>query len=498
MAVVSGVESGQPRIILVDVNDESRDVMVRRLGAQGYSVEAASDPASGADMALSSPPSAVIADLWMPSISGVQLCRLLRAEAATADVPVILRGDLDDPRSRFWAERAGATAYVRKGRMGELVRVLSKAVEQHTPTDDGFFMQLSGGNMDIRDRIARHLDAALFDSVIAAEVRALAACGSFDRLFDLFSQFLSQLISYRWLAIRTTSPECFALHHHPHSESSEAEARAALGLNSEMSVLRVVDEDPQNENAQLEPIICDIPFANVTLGRIAIAPSAGAEADTAGLLRLVARELGGPVRMAALVDEQQRLAAIDPLTGLMNRRSFLAQMEIEIARARRYGLPLSVLLMDVDHFKHINDGHGHAGGDQVLTSMGSLLRKQLRVPDLAARWGGEEFVVALTNTNVDGGLVVGERIRMAIQELQVSHADVKIPVTASVGLAAFDGIESVDALIDRADRAMYCAKVGGRNRLMLSEQDVHRVSEQAPSAHPSSVPHAPIEPLSQH
>src|SRR5687768_8004027 len=179
------MDSGQPRVILVDVSEASREVLVRRLSAQGYAVEAAADPVTGADLALSGPPAAVVADLWMPGISGIQLCRLLRAEAATADVPVILRGDDDDPRSRFWAERAGAAGYVRKGRTGELVRLLARTVSQSPASDDGFFIQLGGGGIDIRDRIARYLDAALFDSVIAAEVRSLAAAGSFDRLFDL-------------------------------------------------------------------------------------------------------------------------------------------------------------------------------------------------------------------------------------------------------------------------------------------------------------------------
>src|SRR5450432_1097284 len=101
--------------------------MTGRLIAQGYRIEATADPADGADMALSSPPAVLIADLWMPTISGVQLCRLLRAEPATADVPVVLRGPYDDPRSQFWAKRAGAAAYVLKGRMAELVRVLAEA-----------------------------------------------------------------------------------------------------------------------------------------------------------------------------------------------------------------------------------------------------------------------------------------------------------------------------------------------------------------------------------
>lgn len=140
------------RIILVDTSETSREVMVRRLTAQGYQVEAAADPVTGAELALSSPPAAVIADFWMPSISGIQLCRLLRTEPATAEVPVILRGD-DDPRNRFWSERAGAVGYVRKGRMSELVRMLAKCVVRGEPSD-GFFIQLGGGAIDIRERIS--------------------------------------------------------------------------------------------------------------------------------------------------------------------------------------------------------------------------------------------------------------------------------------------------------------------------------------------------------
>ena len=203
-------------------------MLARRLRAQGYRVEEAEDPALGAHMALCSPPAAVIADLWMPSISGVQLCRLLRSEAGTAEIAIILRGNADEPRNRFWSERAGADAYVVRGRMGDLVRVLANAVAKREK-GEAFFLQLSGGSTDVRDRIARHLDAALFDSVIASEVRALANCGSWERLFDLFAQFLSQVTRYRWLAIATNAPQRLAIHHHPNaSETAEREARQAL------------------------------------------------------------------------------------------------------------------------------------------------------------------------------------------------------------------------------------------------------------------------------
>jgi two-component system cell cycle response regulator len=456
-----------PRVILVDANDESREVMVRRLSSQGYAVEAFGDAALGADLALASPPCALIADLWMPSISGVQLCRLLRAEPATAGVPVILRGQSDDPRSRFWAERAGAAAYVVKGRIRELVKILANAAAaaEHS---DGFFMQLSGGSLDIRDRIARHLDQALFDSVIAAEVRALASCGSFERLFDAFSQFLPQVMSYRWMALLTNDARQFALHHNPQDiATAEQQARETLQVPAGTSVFRIEDEDARGDTPAAEPITFNIPFGLTQLGKLVVAPNQGSESESATVAALVARELGGPLRMTALMDESQRLATTDPLTGLANRRALANALRIEIAHARRHGSPLSIALLDVDHFKSVNDVHGHPAGDQVLAAIGQLLRRELRSPDVPARWGGEEFVVILRHTDAAGSVIASERIRKAIEELVICVADKKIPVTASIGATEFSPSDTLEQLVDRADRAMYRAKTGGRNRVEL-------------------------------
>src|SRR5258708_29937861 len=164
------MDSPSKRVLLIGPADDRREVLARRVRAQGYLVEAPSDATVGADLALRAPPAAVIADLWMPGISGVQLCRLLRAEPATSEVPIILCGDQDAPRNRFWAERAGASAYVIKGHTGEVVRALARALESSAGSD-GFFVQLSGGGLDVRDRLARHLRAAPFQAVIAAEPR---------------------------------------------------------------------------------------------------------------------------------------------------------------------------------------------------------------------------------------------------------------------------------------------------------------------------------------
>jgi len=388
--------SSSPRVILIDPSPTTREVLARRLRAQGFDVDETGDPAAGADMALCDPPKAVIADLWMGGVSGVQLCRLLRSEPATAEIAILLCGDTDEPRNRFWSDRAGADAYLLKRRTGDLVRVLTRAVEGVKDADEDFFMQLSGASGDIRDRIARQLDAALFDSVIASEVRALATCGAFDRMFDLFVQFISQVTRYRWIAVSTQGPERLALHHHPSAAATvDAEVRAALGAAPgrampDRATVRIEDEDAHDVPATAPAIVAEIPFGKACVGRVAMSPCAAADVDAArSLLSLVARELGGPIRMASLVEESQRLASMDALTGIMNRRAFTAAMGKELERTRRYGHPLTLALLDVDRFKNINDQRGHAAGDEVLASLGALLSSSaLRRTDLVARWGG--------------------------------------------------------------------------------------------------------------
>jgi two-component system cell cycle response regulator len=461
-AMITHVVSGK-RVLLIDPRDARREVLARRLRAQGCIVEESSDAASGADAALASPPAAVIADLWMPSISGVQLCRLLRSEPATMDVPVILCGDGDEPRNRFWAERAGVAAYVVKGRTGELVRAVTKAVAASDDAD-GFFVQLSGGSIDIRDRIARHLDEALFESVIASELRALASSGTFERLFDL----LAQVTRSRGIALATRGPERMALHHHPSLRGrAEAEAKTALGLGAPR-VLDVEDEDAVAETDGPAALVLEVPFANAPVALFAMGPTVSSEIDATQLARLVARELGGAVKMTSLIEDSQRLAATDALTGLMNRRAFTSFMAGEITRSTRYDGPLSLLLLDIDHFKQINDRCSHASGDRVLAALGELLPRILRECDRAARWGGEEFVVGLTGTDRESASEVAERLRSEIAALQVLDDDgARIPVTASIGVATWSAGELLESLVARADRAMYVSKASGRNRVSL-------------------------------
>lgn len=161
----------------------------------------------------------------------------------------------------------------------------------------------------------------------------------------------------------------------------------------------------------------------------------------------------------------------DPLTGVFNRRYLHRRLDEECSRAGRLGQPLSVLLLDIDHFKQINDTHGHQAGDQVLVAFAERVRGQLRKPDIVARFGGEEFMVIATHTAGAGAVDLAERLRLDIQQARFSlegapGATHEIRLTCSVGVASLgDGIDQADRLVCSADKALYQAKHEGRNRV---------------------------------
>jgi diguanylate cyclase (GGDEF)-like protein len=179
------------------------------------------------------------------------------------------------------------------------------------------------------------------------------------------------------------------------------------------------------------------------------------------------------------LDEHKRIHAIledlatrDPLTNLFNRRHFLTLAEQEWKRAMRYKRPLSALMMDVDHFKQINDQHGHASGDKALTTVANVIRSTLRATEIAGRYGGDEFVVLLPETSPENGLLVAKRICQTITDYTISSDVGVIELTSSIGVASFTKenhmvTRSLSELLSHADKALYHAKKAGRGQAQL-------------------------------
>ena len=204
------------------------------------------------------------------------------------------------------------------------------------------------------------------------------------------------------------------------------------------------------------------------LGELIFRRSQRFSEEELGHLESLLASLLFPLRNALLYRAAVQSALRDPLTNTGNRLALNQSLQREIDLARRSLQPLSMLMLDIDHFKQINDKHGHAYGDEVLKAVAATLRDQLRNVDLVFRYGGEEFLVLLSGTCREAAGVIGERLRHAVQNLQCLNQNQSILVSISLGCATLLPGESSDSLLRRADSALYAAKRSGRNRLNMA------------------------------
>ncbi len=192
-------------------------------------------------------------------------------------------------------------------------------------------------------------------------------------------------------------------------------------------------------------------------------------ARTRNMLKLRVHSLS----LIAAYDRLRELATVDTLTRTFNRRSFVERLTAELKRARRHGHPVSLLMLDADHFKAINDRHGHAGGDRALAMLGEVCRDMVRAHDFVGRLGGEEFVLALPHAALTGALTLSERLRQRVRETPIHQpGGPDFFMTVSIGVAEAAPGEDVDRLLHRADMALYQAKRAGRDRVAAGQAPV--------------------------
>jgi diguanylate cyclase (GGDEF)-like protein len=229
-------------------------------------------------------------------------------------------------------------------------------------------------------------------------------------------------------------------------------------------ILRQIGVGPQTEPLRL-PLI----FEENLLGILWIWGKGLTRADLP-IMSIFAKQIGISLERARLFQEVQSLALTDPLTGLQNRRSLFELGRVEFARAQRMERPFCCIMLDLDHFKQINDAYGHLIGDHVLQEFAKRCRDSVREIDLVGRYGGEELIVLLPETDMPTSLQVAERLRYSIACAPIQVFDREISVTASIGVAARDeNSTDLETLIARADQAMYIAKHKGRNRIAMSK-----------------------------
>jgi two-component system cell cycle response regulator len=447
------------RILVVDDIESNVRLLEAKLSAEYYEVLTACDGPTALAIAASERPDIILLDVMMPGMDGFAVCRRLKDDPETRHVPVVLVTALDGRADRVAGLEAGADDFLTKpiddvmlfARVRSLVRLKAVIDELRDREASGRRMGViagaasrlggSGGRILIVDdnqrqaeRVAAEL-AVEHRPVVETEAykAALTARGPVD------------------LVIVNTGAKAFD------------GLRFAAGLRSDETTRSIpilaiadVDERPKAVKA-LEIGVNDILARPIDPGELA------------ARVRTQIRRKRYTDYLRSNLDHSLELAVTDQLTGLHNRRYMAGQLEALMRRACQGGEPVSLLVIDIDHFKKVNDSFGHDVGDEVLGEFAVRLASNVRAIDLPVRHGGEEFVVVMPDTDLEDARRIAERIRLHVAgaPFRVMGGDELLSVTISIGVASSAGEDDTpNALLKRADEAVYEAKSRGRNRVI--------------------------------
>ena len=448
------------RILVVDDVEVNVRVLEAKLQAEYFTVITANDGFTALRIAHDERPDIILLDVMMPKLDGFETCRRLKADEATQDIPVVMVTALSEAADRVRGLEAGADDFLTKpvndtalfARVRSLVR-LRRTMEEWRHREDvcGRFSLPAG-----EDPAAA---AETPPRILVWEESAFAA----NRLAEMLAPLAGDLV--RLGAPEDLVPQCDA-----------GTDLVILSTAGKVDALRIVSKLHAKDESRAVPIL--LIGDPDELPRVAKGLDLGASdylmrpLDRNELLARVRTQIRRKRLQDRLHDNYQRslsLALTDGLTGLYNRRYLSVHLDGLVARAAEGGLGPSLLMLDIDNFKRINDTFGHAAGDVVLREVAARVSRHVRPFDLFARYGGEEFVVVLPETPQRIAEAVAERLRMIVAEapFELGEPPVRAAVTVSIGLAVFeDAKETSASLLRRADAALYAAKAAGRNRVI--------------------------------
>jgi diguanylate cyclase (GGDEF)-like protein len=431
--------------------------------------------------------SLVILDVMMPRLNGYQACRILKSEPATQCIPVVILTSKDQAGDRFWGLQTGADRYVTKDTAPQvIVNLVRELAADHSarPTPPAATRQTS---IDILSRVNDILDRKLYEATILSEIGRVARhLVNFDETFSSVMELIGRVVDFTvgaMVFIEVDDLDIFLGLHFPASPAAIENFKAnilevvfkhragapfasitsrilAIGASisdrSEETVLRDFALYPITTNDSLSGLLA---LAGQSIGRMT--------QETRDLLGRVANQSHIVCENSLLIERLRDLSIRDGLTEIYNHRHSLELLNGEFGRVGRYNESLSVMMIDIDHFKKINDRYGHQVGDAILREVARLLTGALRSVDALGRYGGEEFVVMLPHTRYDEARQTAERLRAIVEKHVFRAYDRELRLTVSVGVAAYPsaGIENPGALIRESDRALYRAKQAGRNRV---------------------------------
>jgi two-component system, cell cycle response regulator len=484
------------RILIADDDTAIVQTMTWVLKEHGYDVVAAHQGSRVLELMEERTPDLVLLDVMFPDADGYQILERIKGEDRWKDVPVLMVSSLPPEEAAVRTLGLGAADFVKKPfRVKELLARIQAQLRMRAI--------LRSANDTLRN-----VEAELERVREEAEIRRKLVDILHDVTDDLSSDEIYHLLARRVaraLDLTHCSVILARVGERPRVVATAFEQASArnfeLDLDRYPEIRAALDSGRPVlvEDVMTSPLYADVRQRWVRDGtmvttRSVIALPFALDQTQAGVfflrralnepkLTLEDIEFADTVVKAAVAAVQRAkvlettmadnrrlevLAHTDPLTAVLNRRALTERLASELERVKRYETQVSLLLIDIDHFKRVNDSYGHLVGDDVLMDVGALLQRAVRSVDVVARYGGEEFVIALPETGLMGATVFAERIRELIEEHRFSHAGgSELHLTASVGVACYPspGLETVEDLLATADQALYRAKAEGRNRV---------------------------------
>ncbi len=420
------------RIVLIEDDALLAQEMATQLSMFGWDLSVFSN-ATDALTAIKEPwPAAVIIDLMLPEgpLAGLDLMEKIQSHCGVT-VPHVVVSTCNDWESRLTAVRSGAAAYLVKP---VDIAVLEEQLEYITncSIQDPYRVLLLDDDEMLVDHYVQTLTAAGMDAIaITRPSQLLAAIAEHQPEIVVLDLYMPECNGIEALKVIRQEPQFYSL--------PVVFLSTESGLALQQNAMQIGAED----------------FLQKPISETNLIMAVSIRAQRFRTLTELIRQ--------------------DSLTGLLNRISFKLQMEVEVNRAQRSNEPLSLAMLDIDHFKKVNDTYGHLQGDRVIKSLAQLLRKRLRKSDIKGRYGGEEFVIAMPNTPSTLAVKILDELRESFGKLKFETPQSEFSCTFSCGVAAVPPMESSISLIKLADDALYHAKYTGRNRVELNIRPVMKV-----------------------
>ncbi len=452
------------QVLVVDDNERNLKLLEALLTNEYYDVILAHDGFEALEITKTKKPDIILLDVMMPGMDGFETCKKLKENPATAHIPVVMVTALSDRSDRVKGLESGADDFLTKpvkevpllARVRSLVRFKVILDELRLRDKTGSSMELDGnGGFDF--------DIDLSDSrILVVDDDVVEAKQVQDQLSKLYridlcsepekAQEMSLAVDYDLIIISTQLYDADGLRICSQIRSNEKTRSTAI-------IIMVDNDDERSLVKGLEIGVNDYVIAPI---------------DHSEMLARVKTQVKRKKYQDAIKTNYKQkfsMAVTDSLTGLHNRHFLNAHLENLVSKSNQDVKPLSLMILDMDHFKMVNDTYGHDVGDQVLVELAKRITNGIRTSDLAARVGGEEFVIVMPNASLEAAMVVAERIRKSIEEkpFLITHSSAsELYKTVSIGLSILNQeSDDVASLMKRADDALYMAKNNGRNQVRV-------------------------------